>query len=601
MKRKQAFLLHSARLIVSLWRKTKIISMEQQTKYDVFISYSRKDYVDENKNIIPGNVVSRIKDALTDAGISYWFDEEGINHGDKFAKLIVRNIKASRIFLFVSTENANSSEWTGREIASAHMMKKRIIPVRVDDSTYHEDVMFYISILDYVDYKANPEKGIKDLIKAIKAFLAEEQEAERRQLVAEEERRKQEEGLIRRQRQMESLKAEIKQTENDCTQLEEQMLLKKHEFESVRASLDKKRERLDDQKHQLNAILFDDQKQYNGNVVGSSSDDDLPSELSADIISWRHPIERMKQIWNSIDYIATKRNLLTNFVFELGFIIGVGCFIGGICYFLDVSFESYSAGYSIVITFFSALYTWGIYKILRNERQGFWFCIFTPIISFPVSCIVYWHDGGLLVAFLVFISLLMVSIPVLSMLFLRKNQKTAWILMTGSWKDLLKWRDKIILSACCIILFVASICYCYVQGNKNTIFRESAVEVKVEPEPKPTHPLQNELDSIQILLNEERHYISNIEEMISYKRKKQNDESGNYRYYDAIRVLAKDKDNAVRRVNILISQYNKVYKDTISVAPVPKHTETTRGDGDTAYYFSNNSRETQEIETKRQF
>ena len=50
----------------------------EQTKYDVFISYSRRDYVDERNNVIPGNVVSKIKEALTNAGISYWFDEEGI-------------------------------------------------------------------------------------------------------------------------------------------------------------------------------------------------------------------------------------------------------------------------------------------------------------------------------------------------------------------------------------------------------------------------------------------------------------------------------------------------------------------------------------------
>ena len=124
--------------------------MLDEQKFDVFISYSRRDYVDEHKNVIPDNVVSRIKNALTTAGISYWFDEEGINHGDKFAKLIVRNIKMSRVFVFVSTENSNNSEWTGREIASAHMMKKHIIPVRIDDSTYNEDVMFYISILDYI-------------------------------------------------------------------------------------------------------------------------------------------------------------------------------------------------------------------------------------------------------------------------------------------------------------------------------------------------------------------------------------------------------------------------------------------------------------------
>lgn len=166
-------------------------------KYDVFISYSRRDYVDEHKNVIPDNVVSRIKNALTTAGISYWFDEEGINHGDKFAKLIVRNIKMSRVFVFVSTENSNNSEWTGREIASAHMMKKHIIPVRIDDSTYNEDVMFYISILDYIDYKANPEKGIKSLVQAIEHQLE--------QIKAEENRQKEEEN---RKKEIERKKAE---------------------------------------------------------------------------------------------------------------------------------------------------------------------------------------------------------------------------------------------------------------------------------------------------------------------------------------------------------------------------------------------------------
>mgnify|MGYP003299024378 CR=1 FL=1 len=71
--------------------------------YDVFISYSRKDYKDENGNVIPGNVVSKIKDALDEAGISFWFDENGIHHGDDFGEKIVDNIEDSEIFIFLST------------------------------------------------------------------------------------------------------------------------------------------------------------------------------------------------------------------------------------------------------------------------------------------------------------------------------------------------------------------------------------------------------------------------------------------------------------------------------------------------------------------
>jgi len=129
--------------------------MEQKT-YDVFISYSRKDYVDEKNNVIPGNEVSKIKEALTKAGITYWFDEDGVYAGDKFAKIIVRNIKASSIFVFLSTKNSNQSEWTANEISTAHMLGKKIIPVRIDDSVFHDDVILYIARLSRVDYFNNP-------------------------------------------------------------------------------------------------------------------------------------------------------------------------------------------------------------------------------------------------------------------------------------------------------------------------------------------------------------------------------------------------------------------------------------------------------------
>ena len=87
---------------------------------DVFISYSRKDYVDSEGRIIKNNIISRIKSSLSAAGISYWFDEDGINHGDEFAPIIARNIKDASIFLFISTVNSNASEWTSREIAVAN-------------------------------------------------------------------------------------------------------------------------------------------------------------------------------------------------------------------------------------------------------------------------------------------------------------------------------------------------------------------------------------------------------------------------------------------------------------------------------------------------
>lgn len=117
----------------------------ERKQYDVFISYSRKDYQDEQKNIIPDNEVSKIKDALANAGISFWFDEDGIYSGQNFATEIINSIESARVFVFVSSFNSNNTPWTCKEIATADEFKKPIIPVRIDKPPYHKKVLFRIA------------------------------------------------------------------------------------------------------------------------------------------------------------------------------------------------------------------------------------------------------------------------------------------------------------------------------------------------------------------------------------------------------------------------------------------------------------------------
>ena len=193
-------------------------------EYDVFISYSRKDYIDENNNVIPGNVVLKIKEALTNAGISYWFDEEGIYSGQNFVEKIINNIEASQIFIFLSTANANSSRWTSKEIASADELHKHIIPVRIDKTPYNKKVLFRISELDYIEYYSNPEKATKDLISAIKTHLAQVRDEEERR--REEERRKRE---IEQQREEDAKRKREEEQRRFCE--EQQRLIDKIKLE----------------------------------------------------------------------------------------------------------------------------------------------------------------------------------------------------------------------------------------------------------------------------------------------------------------------------------------------------------------------------------
>ena len=80
-----------------------------QKEIDVFISYSRKDYIDNTHTPLKGNVITELKNRFLEKGISFWIDEEGIYSGDAFAQIIARNIKKCKIFVFVSSINSNNS------------------------------------------------------------------------------------------------------------------------------------------------------------------------------------------------------------------------------------------------------------------------------------------------------------------------------------------------------------------------------------------------------------------------------------------------------------------------------------------------------------
>lgn len=232
--------------------------MAKELKYDVFISYSRKDYIDKRKNVIPNNEISKIKEALTNAGITYWFDEEYVRSGAEFAKVIIKNIKTSSIFIFISTHNSNNGDWTANEIASAYMIGKKIIPVRLDNSIYHDDVLLYIARLNHIDYNDNPEKGRQELINSIKSYLEEERENtklkeeeikakenllkhQQRQQIEEQERQKKVSDLESKISAKESLRSDLKKV---VTQKEYDLKVAQDEFDECEREIRKLQDKL---------------------------------------------------------------------------------------------------------------------------------------------------------------------------------------------------------------------------------------------------------------------------------------------------------------------------------------------------------------------
>ena len=116
-------------------------------KYDVFISYSRKD----------SEIVKKFADELGKAGYSVWMDKDGIRIGDQFKEKIVSAIEEARTFLFFSSVASNASSWVIKEMNVAVELKKPIIPVKLDASVYNKSILLELAGGNLVQHSSDSE------------------------------------------------------------------------------------------------------------------------------------------------------------------------------------------------------------------------------------------------------------------------------------------------------------------------------------------------------------------------------------------------------------------------------------------------------------
>lgn len=180
-------------------------------KYDVFISYSRRDYVDESYNVIPGNAIAEIQNVFDENGITYWSDKDGIYSGQEFIEIITGAIAESKMLIFISSKHSNESMWTAGEIFEALDGEKAIIPVKIDNSQYNKKFKLLIRPLDYIDYQENPQNALKDLLRAINKVKEDIAQKQR-----EEEKLRQEKEA---EAKKEKIKEEISVLAKDCQRL----------------------------------------------------------------------------------------------------------------------------------------------------------------------------------------------------------------------------------------------------------------------------------------------------------------------------------------------------------------------------------------------
>ena len=112
-------------------------------KYDLFISYSRKDFEEVSA------LIEKIKAALP--GISYWFDIDGIESGDEFEDKIISAIDNSSYVLFAMSENSIGSKWTKDEVTYAKNTDKKVIPVLLKGAQMKGWFLFKFGRVDCID------------------------------------------------------------------------------------------------------------------------------------------------------------------------------------------------------------------------------------------------------------------------------------------------------------------------------------------------------------------------------------------------------------------------------------------------------------------
>lgn len=117
-------------------------------KYDVFISYSRKDTV----------IADRICSAFDKAGISYFIDRQGIGGGFEFPTILAENILDSRIFLFLGSKNSYDSKFTNNEILFAFNKKPHnsLLPYLIDDTPLPLNHQFTFASINVRNSKEHP-------------------------------------------------------------------------------------------------------------------------------------------------------------------------------------------------------------------------------------------------------------------------------------------------------------------------------------------------------------------------------------------------------------------------------------------------------------
>lgn len=131
----------------------------ESRKYDVFVSYSRKD----------AEIVDRICQLMKQKQIVYYRDTQEMPGGETFFNELANAILDSIVFLYIGSKNSYSSIYTPKEINFAISKNTNvIIPYLIDDSPLPDNLFLAFSDLNIRNQTDHsPEVILEDIVKAV--------------------------------------------------------------------------------------------------------------------------------------------------------------------------------------------------------------------------------------------------------------------------------------------------------------------------------------------------------------------------------------------------------------------------------------------------
>lgn len=133
-------------------------------KYDLFVSYSRRDF-DEVQDFL-----KVLKNCIP--SIEYWFDVDGIESGDEFEEKIISAIDGSSYVLFAISDNSLNSTWTKDEVMYARNTGKKVIPILLKGAKLYGWFLFKFGRIDCIDITNDIQ--ISKLMKNLSAWIKKE-------------------------------------------------------------------------------------------------------------------------------------------------------------------------------------------------------------------------------------------------------------------------------------------------------------------------------------------------------------------------------------------------------------------------------------------